>query len=209
MEIETVQKETIHPRKSYKMNSSCADILLFAAYKWTMSKPSLMADQNDLFDQKPSNKYWIDVQLRWGDYDSHDVERYTRAKFLDYTTDNMSIYPSPTGVLLRAKHLTFLHFANCFTVVACVVMLLSGHRIPDRCTCMNVSAMSFLLTNVVVLCRCHDWHRSGLQPAQQLWQLVHGSEALDHSGHGQDHESQSCPVCAQRAYQEGSAAVQF
>ena len=34
---------------------------------------------------------------RWGDYDSHDIERYTRAKFLDYTTDNMSIYPSPTG----------------------------------------------------------------------------------------------------------------
>lgn len=102
LEIETVQKETIHPRKSYKMNSSCADILLFAAYKWTMSKPTLMADQNDLFDQKPSNKYWIDVQLRWGDYDSHDVERYTRAKFLDYTTDNMSIYPSPTGVPMCA-----------------------------------------------------------------------------------------------------------
>lgn len=40
-------------------------------------------------------------QLRWGDYDSHDVERYTRAKFLDYTTDNMSIYPSPTGVMVR------------------------------------------------------------------------------------------------------------
>ena len=34
LEIETVQKETIHPRKSYKMNSSCADILLFAAYRW-------------------------------------------------------------------------------------------------------------------------------------------------------------------------------
>jgi pre-mRNA-processing factor 8 len=48
-------------------------------------------------DLKPSNKYWVDVQLRWGDYDSHDIERYTRAKFLDYTTDNMSIYPSPTG----------------------------------------------------------------------------------------------------------------
>ena len=48
LEIETVQKETIHPRKSYKMNSSCADILLFAAYKWQMSKPSLMADVNDV-----------------------------------------------------------------------------------------------------------------------------------------------------------------
>jgi hypothetical protein len=62
-----------------------------------MSKPSLMADTNDVMDQKASNKYWVDVQLRWGDYDSHDIERYTRAKFLDYTTDNMSIYPSPTG----------------------------------------------------------------------------------------------------------------
>ena len=36
---------------------------------------------------------------RWGDFDSHDVERYARAKFLDYSTDNMSLYPSPTGVL--------------------------------------------------------------------------------------------------------------
>ena len=174
LEIETVQKETIHPRKSYKvgvgaggggagggglwvggcgqgspaqylrqtdptpspasitrclppphrsphlpcpqMNSSCADILLFAAYKWPMSKPSLMAETNDVFDQKPSNKYWVDVQLRWGDYDSHDVERYTRAKFLDYTTDNMSIYPSPTGVMVGIDLAYNLHssFGNWF-----------------------------------------------------------------------------------------------
>ena len=40
------------------------------------------------------------MQLRWGDYDSHDIERYARAKFLDYTTDNMSMYPSQTGCLL-------------------------------------------------------------------------------------------------------------
>jgi len=37
LQIETVQKETIHPRKSYKMNSSCADILLFSAYKVIIS----------------------------------------------------------------------------------------------------------------------------------------------------------------------------
>ena len=42
-------------------------------------------------DATTTQKYWVDVQLRWGDYDSHDVERYARAKFLDYTTDNMSI----------------------------------------------------------------------------------------------------------------------
>ena len=111
LEIETVQKETIHPRKSYKMNSSCADILLFAAYKWQISKPSLMGDAKDAFDQKSSNKYWVDVQLRWGDFDSHDIERYTRAKFLDYTTDNMSIYPSPTGVMVGIDLAYNLHAA--------------------------------------------------------------------------------------------------
>lgn len=51
-------------------------------------------------DNTTTQKYWLDIQLRWGDYDSHDIERYARAKFLDYTTDNMSIYPSPTGVLI-------------------------------------------------------------------------------------------------------------
>ena len=30
LDIETVQKETIHPRKSYKMNSSCAGSLVVA-----------------------------------------------------------------------------------------------------------------------------------------------------------------------------------
>ena len=111
LEIETVQKETIHPRKSYKMNSSCADILLFAAYKWPMSKPSLTGDAKDAFDQKASNKFWLDVQLRWGDFDSHDVERYARAKFLDYTTDNMSIYPSPSGAMVAIDLAYNLHAA--------------------------------------------------------------------------------------------------
>jgi pre-mRNA-processing factor 8 len=100
LEIESVQKETIHPRKSYKMNSSCADLVLFAAYKWPVSKPSLLHDTKDDYDGTTTNKYWLDVQLRWGDFDSHDIERYARAKYLDYTTDNMSIYPSPTGCLL-------------------------------------------------------------------------------------------------------------
>eukprot|EP00054_Salpingoeca_dolichothecata_P008277 m.47246 g.47246 ORF g.47246 m.47246 type:complete len:2320 (+) comp17625_c1_seq1:72-7031(+) len=109
--VETVQKETIHPRKSYKMNSSCADILVFAAHKWPMSKPSLLADSKDVMDSTNSEKYWLDIQLRWGDYDSHDVERYARAKFLDYTTDNMSIYPSPTGALVAVDLAYNLHSA--------------------------------------------------------------------------------------------------
>ncbi|CAJ1381669.1 unnamed protein product [Effrenium voratum] len=116
LEIEMVQKETIHPRKSYKMNSSCADVLLFASYKWAVSKPSLLTESKDGFDGTTTTKYWIDVQLRWGDYDSHDIERYCRAKFLDYTTDNMSIYPSPTGVLMGVDLAYNLHsgFGNWF-----------------------------------------------------------------------------------------------
>ncbi|KAI4746299.1 pre-mRNA-processing-splicing factor 8 [Aureobasidium sp. EXF-12298] len=98
--IETVQKETIHPRKSYKMNSSCADILLFASHKWSVSTPSLLYDTKDNMGQTTTNKFWVDVQLRYGDYDSHDIERYVRAKYLDYTSDSMSIYPSATGLMI-------------------------------------------------------------------------------------------------------------
>jgi len=98
--IETVQKETIHPRKSYKMNSSCADILLFATHKWNVTRPSILFDTKDITEPTTTNKFWIDVQLRYGDYDSHDVERYVRAKYLDYTTDSMSIYPSATGLMI-------------------------------------------------------------------------------------------------------------
>jgi pre-mRNA-processing factor 8 len=98
--IETVQKETIHPRKSYKMNSSCADILLFASHKWSVTKPTLLYDTKDEMSATSTNKFWLDVQLRYGDYDSHDIERYVRAKYLDYTTDSMSIYPSATGLMV-------------------------------------------------------------------------------------------------------------
>ncbi|OJJ03570.1 hypothetical protein ASPVEDRAFT_85014 [Aspergillus versicolor CBS 583.65] len=98
--IEAVQKETIHPRKSYKMNSSCADILLFATNKWNVTRPSILFDTKDVYEPTTTNKFWLDVQLRYGDYDSHDIERYVRAKYLDYTTDSMSIYPSATGLMV-------------------------------------------------------------------------------------------------------------
>ncbi|KAH6625083.1 NUC071 domain-containing protein [Chaetomium sp. MPI-SDFR-AT-0129] len=100
LSIESVQKETIHPRKSYKMNSSCADIQLFASHKWNVTRPSLLFDNKDTIEATTTSKFWIDVQLRYGDYDSHNIERYVRAKYLDYTTDSMSLYPSPTGLMI-------------------------------------------------------------------------------------------------------------
>ena len=51
-------------------------------------------------------KYWNDVQLRWGDFDSHDIERYTRAKFLDYVSSlNCTVPPHLAYKLLRFSDL--------------------------------------------------------------------------------------------------------
>jgi pre-mRNA-processing factor 8 len=61
------------------MNSSCADLLLFASHKWNVTAPSMLHDSKDsLTTTTTTNKFWIDIQLRYGDYDSHDIERYTR-----------------------------------------------------------------------------------------------------------------------------------
>ncbi|CCF58376.1 hypothetical protein KAFR_0E02230 [Kazachstania africana CBS 2517] len=100
LQIESVNKEAVHPRKSYKMNSSAADVIIDSLHQWEISEPSLLHETNDNYNAAVTNKMWIDVQLRYGDYDSHDISRYVRAKFLDYTTDNTSMYPSPTGVMI-------------------------------------------------------------------------------------------------------------
>jgi len=100
LSIELVQKEIIHPRKSYKMNSSCADIICFATSKWLCSNCTILADNIDMFNYRSSSKLWVDLQLRWGDYDSHDIERYVRTKFIEYTNDYLSIYPCSTGVMI-------------------------------------------------------------------------------------------------------------
>ncbi|KAG1838260.1 hypothetical protein F4604DRAFT_1977459, partial [Suillus subluteus] len=53
----------------------------FARLRWNISQPSLVTDNKDILDGTTSNEYWIDIQLRWGDFDTHDIECYTRAKF--------------------------------------------------------------------------------------------------------------------------------
>lgn len=100
LQIENVHKETVHPRKSYKMNSSAADITISSNYRWKVSTPSLLHQTNDDYGTDTADTVWLDIQLRYGDYDSHDISRYVRAKFLDYTTDNVSMYPSQTGVMI-------------------------------------------------------------------------------------------------------------
>lgn len=45
-------------------------------------------------------KYWVDVQFCWGDYDFYDIERYVCVKYFDYIIDNMSIYFFFIGVFI-------------------------------------------------------------------------------------------------------------
>ena len=106
------------------MNSSCADIILFANFRWQVSKPCLLHENKEDYDTTTSNKFWIDVQLRWGDYDSHDIERYARAKFLDYTTDSISIYPSPPGCLIAVDLAYNMHsaFGNWFPGIRTLIL---------------------------------------------------------------------------------------
>ncbi|KAH0793339.1 pre-mRNA-processing-splicing factor 8A [Histomonas meleagridis] len=100
LQIDTIKKETIHPRKSYKMNSSCADITLHSINSWNVSNPTFYNDKNIQFTGYKTTCLWVDVQLRWGDYDSHDIERYTRSLFNAYTTSTQSLYPSETGIMV-------------------------------------------------------------------------------------------------------------
>ncbi|CAK7904636.1 pre-mRNA-splicing factor 8 [[Candida] anglica] len=100
LRIDSVEKQAIHPRKSYKMNSSCADIVMTSSYRWNVTRPGHLHGQIEENGANSSSKLWVDVQLRYGDYDSHDISRYVRAKFLDYTSDTTSSYPCPAGLMV-------------------------------------------------------------------------------------------------------------
>lgn len=100
--IASIQQEQIHPRKSYKMNSSCADILLISSKSWKISRPSLLSAKNSIFTSINgiTTDFWVDLQLRWGDFDSHDIERYAREKFLDFTVYQNGLYPCKYGIIV-------------------------------------------------------------------------------------------------------------
>eukprot|EP00760_Papus_ankaliazontas_P008488 PhM_4_TR13843/c0_g1_i1/m.79014/K12856/PRPF8, PRP8; pre-mRNA-processing factor 8 len=100
LDIDVVTVNQVHARKSYQTLTSAADITIVASNRWSVSKPSLLAETEDAFTHAVTEKYWIDVQLRWGNYDVHDIEKYARGNFCQYTTDTMSSYPSPTGIVV-------------------------------------------------------------------------------------------------------------
>lgn len=112
----TVTLQQQHPQKSYTYTSSAADIVLVSAARWSVSsKPSaLSAEAGDAFGHNTTSKFWIDVQLRWGNYDSHNIAEYARKKFYEYSTAKM--YPFPVGVVIAIDLAYNCHSAFGFWV---------------------------------------------------------------------------------------------
>jgi len=113
----SVQKERIHPRKSYRMHWSSADIRIDFEQPILVSGDALPVDEAVAFESNAGGQgrsslrppgsdaaakiYWIDVQLRWGDYDDHDAAQYAAQKFRAYTAPGASsLYPSHHGLVV-------------------------------------------------------------------------------------------------------------
>ncbi|CBH14584.1 PRP8 protein homologue [Trypanosoma brucei gambiense DAL972] len=94
----TLQQQ--HPQKSYTYTSSAPDIVMASTSRWPVtSKPTVLSDETgDEYRAHTTSKYWIDVQLRWGNYDSHNIAEYTRSRFYEYSSAKM--YPFPAGIVV-------------------------------------------------------------------------------------------------------------
>ncbi|KAK4538547.1 hypothetical protein CDCA_CDCA18G4572 [Cyanidium caldarium] len=127
-----VVKESVHPRKSYRLHWTCADIRLeweegavevegggearpLEAWLEPSATGTSLSSRPDRASERrrpsssashpaavnPVRTYWIDIQLRWGDVDDHDIAAYAAAKHREYTAPGArSLYPSPTGMLV-------------------------------------------------------------------------------------------------------------
>lgn len=104
----TLQQQ--HPQKAYTFTSSSPDIILVSATRWPVSlQQSCISDElSDEYKQMTTSKFFIDIQLRWGNYDSHNIAEYARKKFREYSIAKM--YSFPAGVVI-AIDLAY----NCFS----------------------------------------------------------------------------------------------
>eukprot|EP00792_Barthelona_sp_PAP020_P004627 TRINITY_DN2246_c0_g1_i1.p1 TRINITY_DN2246_c0_g1~~TRINITY_DN2246_c0_g1_i1.p1 ORF type:complete len:2283 (-),score=561.88 TRINITY_DN2246_c0_g1_i1:22-6870(-) len=100
LEMESVEPQQIHPRKSFKLHVGAADVICSSSYKWFVSKPSSINQSNDTFDHASCENFWIDIQLRYGNYDNHDIDKYAKVKFMEYTHDMITKYPCEHGLMI-------------------------------------------------------------------------------------------------------------
>ena len=70
------------------MNYSCVDITLYTNNLCECSKMNFLYNEINNSITIQSNKYQINVQLKWGDFDQYDIDTYSKFKFFEYSNDN-------------------------------------------------------------------------------------------------------------------------
>lgn len=105
-----VARQNVHSRKSHRLGSSAADILLSGNFH--VHSPCSILDENE--GAESCKSLWVDVQLRWGDYAKRDPHRYARARFIECATDPLTKYPCRDGfvVVLDLCYNTFSAYGN-------------------------------------------------------------------------------------------------
>ncbi|KMV66279.1 U5 snRNP spliceosome subunit [Encephalitozoon cuniculi EcunIII-L] len=106
-----VKRLEVHGRKSYRLRSSCADILLSGDF--CVDSPISILEERDGGSVRCS-ELWIDVQLRWGDYDKRNPHKYARTRFVECTADPQALYPVKNGfvVVLDLCYNTWSGYGN-------------------------------------------------------------------------------------------------
>ncbi|AFM98118.1 U5 snRNP spliceosome subunit [Encephalitozoon hellem ATCC 50504] len=92
-----VKRLEVHGKKSYRFGSSCADILLSGDfYVYSAASISEEVDGSGV----KCDGLWIDVQLRWGDYDKRDPHKYAKTRYAESLVDPQTRYPVPNGFVV-------------------------------------------------------------------------------------------------------------
>jgi pre-mRNA-processing factor 8 len=101
LHLSEARLEQTPPKKSWTLNDSCPDIVLKTLGRWFLAKPSQLTQDNDQHDgDRTTQTYWIDLQLRWGNFDSHNVQQYCKEKYLMAMSKSTQRYPNPTGIVI-------------------------------------------------------------------------------------------------------------
>ncbi|KAH9411623.1 pre-mRNA-processing-splicing factor 8 [Ordospora pajunii] len=91
-----------HAKKSYRAGSSSADVLLEGEFCVldALSISELMSERSTRPEElKNVDGLWIDVQLRWGDYERNDCHKYAKSRFVEGMNDPLAKYPGEYGMV--------------------------------------------------------------------------------------------------------------
>ena len=100
----------------------------------------IFTQRKDVLNGTTRNKYCINVQLWWGDFDTHDIERYTCTKFLDYVGSDIIVKVKVNLIILLSglglnEHLPVIHRCHKLAWIwhtTCGLLMGTGSWVRNR-----------------------------------------------------------------------------